>query len=438
MLEYDLKLNIKSNENIENRINLLDEDLHLKVKEIDFYKERIRNMDENNNEEQFKIFENEINNIRDMLKEKTLEFLMIENKNKKSHEELSKNYSKIKENLEHLKDENFKYVEALNNISINLDKNNSLNKISEIISKMNLNKSDINSVKNGIEECTSQEKTNDLNAYTINLKENRLNRLDKPSYTIQDENLIPPLNFDESILKEFTNKKEIDFSSKVLNEFDKVFNNELRRIEKHYKKSDKSSSVNLPSKRTSLSQRRSSTDKNYVEWKIKSTNVTFSQTLRSSFNDNNNNKRLDSGNKGILSTNNSFLLDPINSQQSNDNINSLVNQAKERIRNSITNDRLRLSRSANINSKDNFSFNHSLNLSNSSTAKRFNERDNSSSVHILNLSNSPTKRNERDISLNKSYVYNNSKSNQSQRGYSYKAASIKLQRFINKENGGGE
>jgi hypothetical protein len=59
-LEHDLVYNIKIKESIEEKQLLLEENLSLCREENTFLKERLKNYDENQNEEQFKLFENEI------------------------------------------------------------------------------------------------------------------------------------------------------------------------------------------------------------------------------------------------------------------------------------------------------------------------------------------------------------------------------------------
>lgn len=386
ILELDLKINIRTNEKIQNKIKLLEEDLKLKEKEINFYKEQKKYLDENANEELFKIFENEINNIRNLLKEKTLEFLKMENKYKKNYEEYSINYSKFKENLDLLKDENSKYFEGLKKISTNLEKRN-FNKLTEIISNINLKENIANILKIQDQEKLTEEK----NYSNGNLDDKKKNVLNKVSNSIQDD--LNCLNSDESFNREecIENKKEKNFANQVLDEFDKLFSKELNRIEKHYKKSHiTSESLNM--KRTSLSPKRSSLDKNYIEWKRKSANDYFLQTLRTSSKDNN--KTLNNS-KGLV-TNNSISLDGIDSQLNTyGDINSCVNQAKERVRKSIL--------SGEQNMCDNIKT-----LANSTYVENLKKK----------ASYSPIKRfNERDNFMDKSDLLNNSKLSQNQNGY---------------------
>jgi hypothetical protein len=352
-LEFDLRYNLKLRANFESKIKLLEENLSMRDQELYFLKERLRNYDENSNEEQFKIFENEINNIREMLKEKTMEFLKMETRYKKTSEDFSLKYKKIKDTLENIKEENNKYSESLLNISSNLESNNT-KKISEIIKSLNLtNQMPNNSKKkeNKDEKSQNDQKTDES-----------MNKImaESSSIPLIDQANNYPANSEETFVSDIIiGKNENTFANKVIEEFDKVFNKELKRIERYYKKSDKNADSPLL-KRSSISQRRASTDRNYVIWNGKSPNVLFNESLRSD--DNSNYSR--SGTKASrVSINNSTFYERKNSQLNqsmNIDMPGLINQAKERVRSSIS--IKEINRNYNNTSVSNFSYNDQNNL----------------------------------------------------------------------------
>ena len=114
---------MKLKESFEQQKFVMEENLSLCKEENNFLKERLKNYDDNANEEQFKLFENEILKIRELLTEKTTDFIKYENIHKKNFEELTKNFNQVKLNLEEMKEENYKYSEAIKHISTNLQQN---------------------------------------------------------------------------------------------------------------------------------------------------------------------------------------------------------------------------------------------------------------------------------------------------------------------------
>jgi len=374
---------LKIREHYENQIKILEENLSMRDQELFFLKERLKNYDDNANEEQFKIFENEINNIREMLKEKTLEFLKMENIYKKNHEEYSINFNKVRENLEHLKDENTKFIEALKSISSYVSSNN-IKKIGEIISNLEINNSINNNPDKIISNIQFSQSKNDYKGspkkenkeHSMNFLNNKLTDLTESDY--------PAVNSEETLMDKSMNKNENTFANKVLEEFDKVFNNELKRIQKHYKKFDKNTESPLRN-RSSISQRRSSVDKNYIVWKPKTAHDNFHESLRSSekyLNKSTDRNRAFSNNNSMVSEHKNSILNQTNSMD----VHGLLTQAKARVRSSIFNNG---SRVENIPTISNFSFQENLkSMANESILRKNVERDNS---------------------LNKSDILNNSK-----------------------------
>ncbi len=284
----------------------------------------------------------------------------MENLYKKNHEEFSIDYTKIREDLDYLKEENSKYKEALQNISANVVHNDT-KKITKIISSLNINN---NISNNKILDNNSKENSNSKNNSNLNIS------LSKTSNIIDDEFLT--INTEEFLDEnKLHNKDKNTFAKKVIEEFDKVLNNELKRIEKNFKKFDKTSDSPFLKKRTSMSQRRFPADKNYIVWKRKSTNELFHEYLRTPERQikNDLNKSLAFNNPLISSDRKKSTLN----QSTNLDIDGMINQAKQRVRNSISNNK-----NTNIPSISNFSFQeNSKRIPTEAFTKKNNDRENS-------------------------------------------------------------
>lgn len=285
-------------------------------------KERLKNYDDNANEEQFKLFENEIIKIRDMLTEKTTEFIKFENIHKKNYEELTKNYNQVKHNLEEMKEENTKYSEAMKNISANLSQNN-IKEIGDIVKNMSENTINYNPTLN----LESQPKT-----YAGN-------HLDETENT-QLGGFLEEKSDPSIMINNINNEKSSTFANKVIEEFDKVFNNEIKRLQNHYKKPEELKQV-----RRSSYVKRSSGVKNYIAYVGKSPNQKFAEGLRNSDKSPDELNRTRSSLGGMNRTNGSFInnFSIIYDKKSNNlnasiasDLDSMLNQAKDRVRGSIS------------------------------------------------------------------------------------------------------
>jgi hypothetical protein len=120
VLEYNVRYNNEIKENLESEFKLLSENFSLKEDEINFLRQKINSNDNNNNnnndKEKEQIFYNEINKIRDLLKEKTSEMIKMEQKQiQKNYENLEKT-NKIKEINNTLIEENEKMKEIFQDI----------------------------------------------------------------------------------------------------------------------------------------------------------------------------------------------------------------------------------------------------------------------------------------------------------------------------------
>ena len=311
ILEHDLIYNMKLKEGFEESKLVMEENLSLSKQEVTFLKERLKNYDDNANEEQFKLFENEIMKIREMLNEKTMDFLKVENVHKKNYEELTKNYNQVKHNLEEMKEENIKYAEAMKNISTNLNQNN-LKEANEIVKHMTEN------TNNPTVNLESQQKINAMNTFDETENTNMGGFFEDRS----DPSLI------------LNNEKSSTFANKVIAEFDKVFNNEIKRLQNHYKKPEELKQV----KRSSY-VKRSSGVKNYIAYNGKSPNQKFAEGLRNTdrSQEDLNRSRMNKTD-GSFANNFSMLFDKKSSNlnmSGNSDLDSMLYQAKDRVRSSI-------------------------------------------------------------------------------------------------------
>mgnify|MGYP000935644053 CR=1 FL=1 len=215
-----------------------------------------------------------------------------------------------------MKEENYKYSEAMKNISANLSQNN-FKEINEIIK--NLNENTYNPTLN----LESQQKTYAINTLDENENTNLGGYFDQRS----DPSLI------------LNNEKNSTFANKVIEEFDKVFNNEIKRLQNHYKKPEELKMV-----RKQSYVKRSSGVRNYIAYNGKSPNQRFAEGLR------NTEKTQDDLNRsrvsGMSKTNGSFInnFSMLFDRKSSNNLNasglsdldSMLGQAKDRVRSSIS------------------------------------------------------------------------------------------------------
>jgi hypothetical protein len=357
--------NIKLMENFEESKLILEENLYLCREENNFLKERLKNYDDYNNseEEKLKIFENEILKIRELLSEKTSEFIKCEKINKKNFEELQKNYNQIKNNLNEIKEENNKYSNSIKNISGLLTQNNfkEINDIIKDLMNENINNKNNNNPNN---PNTNIYNNNNFTIILESQNQNKLNAInnyedmENPNTQLYNNNLFEEKS-DQSILLNNYNDKNTTFANKVIEEFDKVFNNQFKRLQNHYKKPEE-----LKITRRQSYVKRSSGVRNYIIFNEKSPNQKFIEGLRSSerSKDNYENRSRDSisanGKASRTSSfinkdsslffdnfsknnniNNSNIKSSINLNASNSNltgdIDSMVSIAKDRVRSSI-------------------------------------------------------------------------------------------------------
>ena len=127
------------------------------------------------------------------------------------------------------------------------------------------------------------------------------------------------VNFSLNILVEINDPQKEEFTDKVLNEFDKIYLNQLNRVEKFFKK-DKTLST-----KNSYSHKKNSVEKNYYEWKPKQGNDIWAETLRGR---NNSVKNIDRKEKNLKS---SIIVD----DNEKHHLENQIEKTKEKIKNSI-------------------------------------------------------------------------------------------------------
>ena len=114
VLEYDVRYNNEIRENLGSELKILSENFSIKEDEVNFLKQNI-NSDESDKEKE-QIFYNEINKIRDMLKEKTAEIIKMDQKQNQKNNENSEKVNQINEMNISLVEENEKMKEIFRDV----------------------------------------------------------------------------------------------------------------------------------------------------------------------------------------------------------------------------------------------------------------------------------------------------------------------------------
>ncbi len=192
-------------------------------------------------------FEKEIISIKEKLVEKTNEILRLEIYHNDVIQKNNHHLKEISESHTQVNDENQKLRSMLNEIA------NAQKKGNETELKMLLNYI----IENPNEFDPSQKDNNK--------KDTSIDQIDNDEYS--------------KILKTEEEKGEDKFVQKVIGEFDKVLSEEFKRVERYFRRDNtlqkKKTLQNSPETR-----RRVSAGKNYVEWKGKSGNLKWSESLR--------------------------------------------------------------------------------------------------------------------------------------------------------------
>jgi hypothetical protein len=316
ILEHDFTICYTQREKYFTDTLLKDEIISTKDEEIKFLKERIKfyensstsNNNDNknntnintNNEKQLEIFENELKMIRERLIAKTSEFVKFETQQKELQQKNKSRLSELIENQNNFSEENNKLKSIISDI---------------IFAHKKGNEKDLKNILNHTAE--------DLNFHNFenfhknnNLHNNSNLSMSRGSFDNQNDEFSGFGNNFESPFNQLNNNSQFQddnsFVKKVINEFDKILNDEYKRAERHHKTIQSS-----PQKmRSSMSSSRySSSGKNYVEYKPRSSSVDWFESLRGS-------------------------PEPFNSpkkEQKKVDLGKLVNESKGKIKSSIKN-----------------------------------------------------------------------------------------------------
>lgn len=261
VLEYDVRYSNAVKENLEAELKILTENFRIKEDEANFLRNKLSSTESGNNNEQ--LFYQEINKIRDLLKEKTSEFIKLDQYHNQTQNEIRDKFNLFRDQNIRLNDENEKLKEILKDI-LTFHINSQHQELINILDYLKKNAYLINGNQNTIDQIISKVESSKDN------KDLNSNNLEEEF----DYNNVAQLKNSSKI----TSNQREEFAEKVLSEFDKIFTNELKRIERFFRKNNQSTIDSI--KRKSSLKRKNSAEKNYYEWKIKTSNQAWAETLR--------------------------------------------------------------------------------------------------------------------------------------------------------------
>lgn len=258
VLEYDVRYNNAFKENLESDFKLLNENYRLKEDEVNFLRNRLANLEGGSDTEE--LFYQEINKIRDLLREKTTELIKLDQFHNQAHNENKEKVNQYKEQNALLIDENEKLKEILKDI-LTFHAKGQKKELDNLLTYFQNNKALFNE-NNAEQIIENSSNTNNINN------------------NAHDESESKDLSSHNNAINNSAIQKE-EFTEKVLNEFDKIFFDELKRVERFFKKDSINSNKTIESlKRKPSFRRKGSAEKNYFEWKSKPQNEAWAETLR--------------------------------------------------------------------------------------------------------------------------------------------------------------
>ncbi len=386
VLEYDVRYNNAYKENLESDFKLLNENYRLKEDEVNFLRNRIASLESESGVNTEELFYQELNKIRDLLREKTTELVKLDQFHNQTHNLTKNKVNQFKDENVLLINENEKLKEILKDI-LSFHSNGEKKELDNLLNYLNNN--------NALFNAKEPEQIN------INNNNNIVNT--------KDESNSKDLSGNDNANNNSAIKNE-EFTEKVLNEFDKIFQDEMKRVERFFKKdsihNNKTTESSL--KRKASFRRKGSAEKNYFEWKSKSQNESWAGTLRGR----------DPAKK---QSQNDF-----NPASSNENINqgatvdieNKVEHIKNRLRNSLKSyENLNLN-TGSINNFNYTSFYSTKNIITNNTNNNFyfgkdnNSNNNYNKSHLTNNSNSRNLNNIHIRDENNSYISSNNNHNQ--------------------------
>jgi hypothetical protein len=212
--------------------------------EILFLKERLKAYEKQGTfDNQISVFETEMKIIREKLIEKTNEFLKFENYHKEVIKTNKEKVNEIEELQQFMIDENLKMKGIILDL-IKFYKQGNSAELNNILGYLFENANDFEEKNPQIEHKKSKDPFDEF-----------------------------PMEGEEGTIEE--DNAHGQFVQKVIGEFDKILNAEFKRVQRYYNKEpiqkQRKSSVR-PIKKTS--------EKNYVEWKSRSSSANFMESLR--------------------------------------------------------------------------------------------------------------------------------------------------------------
>jgi hypothetical protein len=252
ILENDFKICYQQRDKFYSELKHKSEKLNSQEDELRFLKERIRSYEQQaENEKQMEIFQKEIQTIREKLVQKSNEMLRFENYHR---EALERSKNKVKEVTE-LHQQSLEENQKLKNILADLIsayKKGNDPEVKAILTYLIDNEAEFEEIR-----------TSTLNSPDAKNLESS-NREEEKNLKTEDENM------------------EDVFAQKVISEFDKVLNEEFKRVQRFFKK-DGTDFKRKSTLNTTMNEgrKRSMTGgKNYVEWKARTSNMNWLDSLR--------------------------------------------------------------------------------------------------------------------------------------------------------------
>jgi hypothetical protein len=311
ILENDFKLCFAQRDKLSTELKLKKEVLASKEEEIKFLKEKMKDEDNSDKQKNFDAFQKEIQIIRDKLIAKTYDLLKLEDHHNKTIELNKTKVNEINEAHNALVEENNKLKSIITNILTTFKKGND-----DDVKKMLADLSENTPIDN---KPTNNSLISPAAFSEDNFKKDPdiSNILQNKSYDAITNN---PFEMDIDGGIKLTDNDE--FTQKVITEFDKVFNDEFKRVKRYFDKSEPSKSKRKSSA-FNAHERKGSSGKNYVNWVAQTANSKWIESLR--------------GNDNNYKANRDTSVD----------IDDLMNTSKTRIRSSM--------RSANLSNISNIS-----------------------------------------------------------------------------------
>jgi hypothetical protein len=252
ILENDFKICYSQRDKFYSELKHKSEKLNSQEDELKFLKERIRSYElQADNEKQMEIFHKEIQTIREKLVQKSNDMLRFENYHREALERSKNRVKEVYEINQQTLEENQKLKSIIGDLISAYKKGNDP-EVKAILTYLIDNENEFEDAKSGLSSPDGKK------------EENSANRDQDKNQVSEDENM------------------EELFAQKVISEFDKVLNEEFKRVQRFFKK-DTSDFKRKSTINTSINEgrKRSMTGgKNYVEWKARSSNMNWLDSLR--------------------------------------------------------------------------------------------------------------------------------------------------------------